>query len=30
VSKTLLEKETLEAAEFEALVKSDGAGRHVV
>jgi hypothetical protein len=30
VSKTLLEKETLEAAEFEALVQSDGAGRHVV
>jgi hypothetical protein len=24
-----LRKETLEAAEFEALVKSDGVGRHV-
>jgi hypothetical protein len=30
VSKALLEKETLEAAEFEALVRSgDGAGRNV-
>jgi cell division protease FtsH len=29
VSKVLLEKETVEAAEFETLVREGGAGRHV-